>query len=150
LKLQYDEYNETLSNFAFNFNLRRYIEAQSQTYPRAAAYARLVNKLLAAARVGPAAAAGRAAAPRFRCVRDQVFGNLRRRAHRSQDERWAMARDVVGHFRRSWRSSATPMPPTMRWRGRRRWRRRSTRRTRAAAGCSPRGYRRPLRRRRGR
>jgi hypothetical protein len=38
---------------------------------------RLINKLLtvaAASRVGPAAGAGRASAPQFRFVRDQVFG----------------------------------------------------------------------------
>ena len=78
------------------------MEAQFQAYPHAASYVRLVNDLLrrsAASRVGPAANAGRASSLQFRFVRDQVFGNLRRRQHRSQEERWALARDAVEHFK---------------------------------------------------
>jgi hypothetical protein len=87
------------ADISYEFNN---LEAQSQTYPHAVAYVGLVNKLLrvaAPSRVGPAASAGRASSPQFRFVRDQVFGNLRRRQHRCQEERWSLARDAVEHFR---------------------------------------------------
>ena len=87
------------ADLSYEFNQ---LEAQSRAYPHAAAYVRVVNALLAAsapARVGPAARAGRASAPQFAFIRDQVFGNLRRRQHRDQEERWSMARDAIEHFK---------------------------------------------------
>ena len=77
-------------------------EARSRTYPHAAAYVRMVNGLIAetmAQGAGPSAGSGRGCASAFRFVRDCVFGNLRHRQHRSQTERWSLARDAAEHFR---------------------------------------------------
>ena len=87
------------ADLSYEFNQ---LEAQSRAYPHAAAYVRVVNALLTAsapARVGPAARAGRASERQFAFIRDQVFGNLRRRQHRDQEERWSMARDAIEHFK---------------------------------------------------
>jgi nuclear pore complex protein Nup205 len=88
-----------------------YSEARARTYPHASSYVRLVNKLMRACeggRVGPCADAGRASFAQFAFVRDRVFGELRRRRHNSQEERWWLARDALEHFRiqlRVWRDA---------------------------------------------
>ena len=80
-------------------------------YPHAHAYVRLVNRLMRAceaSRGGPCAGAGRAARAQFAFIRDRVFGELRRRRHRAQEERWWLARDALTHFRiqlRVWRDA---------------------------------------------
>ena len=77
-------------------------EARSRTYPHASAYVRMVNGLIRetmSSGAGPSAGNGRASIVAFRFVRDCVFGNLRHRQHRSQTERWSLARDAVTHFR---------------------------------------------------
>lgn len=77
-------------------------EARSRTYPHASAYVRMVNGLIAetmAQGAGPSAGSGRGCVGAFRFVRDCVFGNLRHRQHRSQTERWSLARDAAEHFR---------------------------------------------------
>jgi nuclear pore complex protein Nup205 len=86
-------------------------EASARVYPHAHAYVRLVNRLMRAceaSRGGPCAGAGRAARAQFVFIRDRVFGELRRRRHRSQEERWWLARDALTHFRiqlRVWRDA---------------------------------------------
>ena len=86
-------------------------EASARVYPHAHAYVRLVNRLMRAceaSRGGPCAGAGRAARAQFAFIRDRVFGELRRRRHRSQEERWWLARDALTHFRiqlRVWRDA---------------------------------------------
>ena len=47
---------------------------------------------------GPARRAGRDSLVAFRFIRDKVFGGLKRRRHKSQEERWWMARDALTHF----------------------------------------------------
>jgi len=77
-------------------------EARSRTYPHAAAYVRMVNELIQetmGSGAGPSAGSGRGSATAFRFIRENVFGNLRHRQHRSQTERWQLARDAVNHFR---------------------------------------------------
>ena len=77
-------------------------EARSRTYPHAAAYVRMVNELIQETMgvgAGPSAGSGRGSATAFRFIRENVFGNLRHRQHRSQTERWQLARDAVTHFR---------------------------------------------------
>lgn len=86
-------------------------EAKSGSYPHAKAYMQLVNDLLtccAESGVGPAMHAGRSSATQFRFIRDKVFGDLKRRRHKSQEERWWMARDAIVHFSiqlRVWRQA---------------------------------------------
>ena len=86
-------------------------EARARAYPHTHAYVQLVNGLMRAceaSRTGPCAGAGRAAAAQFAFIRDGVFGELRRRRHTSQEERWWLARDALEHFRiqlRVWRDA---------------------------------------------
>ena len=77
--------------------------------PQAHAYVRLVNRLACLRARGRPVRRRRARLARaIAFIRDRVFGELRRRRHRSQEERWWLARDALTHFRiqlRVWRDA---------------------------------------------